>query len=571
MPARIELKQFMTSNRLCALVALWIVATANHSFWSLFHSANGAGAHTWLFAASLAIAVTAFNTLVLRLLSPGRSLRLMLSLMLLLAAITSWFMDTYGVGVDTDMMRNVLQTNPSEARDFVGWSLLWRLLWQAGLPMLLIWRVPLSDVTWLQSLRNYAVGALASVIVLLAVVRPLYVSYASFFRNQRTAEQLMAPGNVIRASIQLALKHQHAAMPFVVVGADAHRAQLTSSHKPMLTLVVVGETARAANFSLGGYQRPTNPQLQARDVLYFSNVHSCGTATAISVPCMFSELPRAEFKVDAADHRDTSLDILQRAGLIVNWVDNQDGCKGVCARVPTEDAVQNETTPCTDHECLDEVLWQALDKKLATLTADTVLVLHAMGSHGPTYHRRVPPKFVVFKPTCATERIETCSNEQIVNAYDNTILYTDHVLAGLIDRLKQRQDHVDSALIYVSDHGESLGENGLYLHGAPYVMAPDLQKHVPMLMWFSANTPDRLSLDLSCLRKQQAQPFTHDNLSHTLLGLNDVATNVYRPQLDLLKTCRSAGAASDTYASMPLRQPPLAHGLAEQHPSRANL
>jgi len=533
----------MTSNRLIFLAAMWIAATANHSFWMLLFSVNGTGARAWLFVASVAVALAAVNALILRLLSPGRSVRVMVSMLLLLAAVTSWFMDTYGVSIDTDMMRNLVQTNPVEVWDFIGWPLLWRVLWQAVLPIALVWQAPLRDATWPQAIAQYFVGLLVSLSVFLAVGMPMYASYASFFRNQRSAEQLLAPGNVIRAAGKLALKTRKASLPFVQVGVDARRH--TSPHsRPLLTVVVVGETARAANFSLGGYARVTNPELAKRDVLYFSNVHSCGTATAISVPCMFSDLPRNEFDPNAAERRDTVLDILQRAGLGVSWVDNQDGCKGVCDRIPNEQAVSAAAVTCNNHECRDDVLLLALDKKLSNITTDSVLVLHQIGSHGPTYFKRVPPEYEIFTPTCPTQRIETCTQQQIINAYDNSIAYTDHILAGLIDHLQQRQQQIDSAFIYVSDHGESLGEKGLYLHGEPYMIAPDFQKHVPMLMWFSADAPARLGIDVACLRGKVAQPFTHDYLAHTLLGINDVSTTAYRSQLDLLNGCRHAAVGT---------------------------
>jgi lipid A ethanolaminephosphotransferase len=527
----------MTANRLCMLVALWILLTANHAFWSLFFRVNGTAAQAWLFAVELAVSLLALNVAILRLLSPGRSLRIMLSLLVMLAAVTSWFMDTYGVAIDREMLRNVVQTNVREASDFIGWPLLWRLIWQAGLPILLIWNVPLPATGWLKSLWQYLVGLAVALVAVFVVALPQYVSYASFFRNQPDSYMLLAPGNVITAAVKLVKNNLNARRPFVVAGADAKRVAQTHS-KPLLTLLVVGETARAANFSLGGYARITNPLLQQRGVLYFSNVHSCGTATAMSVPCMFSDLPRDEFDVNGADHRDTVLDILQRAGLAVTWLDNQSDCKGVCARVPTEMAEKYDSTSCKNGECLDEALLHALDAKLATIKSDSVLVMHQMGSHGPSYYRRVPPDRIVFQPTCATERIEKCTNEQILNAYDNTIAYTDYILDGLIARLQQHQEQIDAVLIYVSDHGESLGENGLYLHGHPYAIAPEVQKHVPMIVWYSSGAPARLGLDAACLHSRLAESFSHDNLSHTLLGLNDVNTSVYRPQLDMLRGCR---------------------------------
>jgi lipid A ethanolaminephosphotransferase len=526
----------MTANRLCLLVAAWIVLTANSSFWRMLFKVQGPGSHTWLFAASLLVALIGLNLLLLRVLSPGRSLRVMLTLLLLLAVAAGWFMDTYGVAIDSDMLRNALQTDAAEARDFIGWPLLWRLLWQAGLPIALVWTVQLPQVSWLRSLRDYVLGLAAGLLLLFGAALPLYSSYASYFRNQDAARYLIAPANVVVGSTTLLRKTLRSNAPFVQVGLDAHRSGAPGS-KPLLILMVVGETARAANFSLGGYARPTNPLLQQREVYYFSKVRSCGTSTAVSVPCMFSGVPRAQFDLSHADRRDTVLDMLQRAGVQVTWIDNQSGCKRVCARVPYEVASSYHPTSCKDGECLDDALLYALDAKLAAVDRDALLVLHAMGSHGPTYYRRVPPQMAVFQPTCATERIETCTDAEIVNAYDNSIVYTDYVLAGLIDRLG-RNTQVDSVLLYVSDHGESLGENGLYLHGQPYLIAPDVQKQVPMLMWFSAGAMPRLGLDADCLRSRLALSASHDNIAHTLLGLAGVSTTVYRPALDSLRGCR---------------------------------
>ncbi|MEO6079508.1 MAG: phosphoethanolamine--lipid A transferase [Steroidobacteraceae bacterium] len=526
----------MTANRLCLLAAAWMVLLANSSFWHLLLKAQGTSGRTLLFAASMFAALLGLTLLLLRLLSPGRSLRVSLSLLLLLAACASWFMDTYGVALDTEMLRNVWQTNPAEAGEFIGWPLLWRLLWQAALPIAVVWIVPLPHSDWLRSLRDYALGAVAGLLLLCAAVLPMYASHVSYFRNQHGARHLIVPANVVLGSMTLLQGSLHREIPFVQVGVDAQRGRPPAG-KPLLLVVVVGETARAANFSLGGYARATNPLLQQRDVYYFSNAYSCGTSTAVSVPCMFSDLPRKEFDLSKAGRRDSVLDILQRAGLAVTWIDNQSGCKKVCDRIPQEAVATYHPASCSNGECLDEALLHALDAKLPAIDRDAVLLLHQMGSHGPAYYRRVPPQMAVFQPTCATERIETCSDRQIVNAYDNSIVYTDYVLAGLIDRLAADQ-HLDSVLLYVSDHGESLGENGLYLHGQPFLIAPAVQKHVPMLLWFSAGALPRLRIDTACLRNRLALPVSHDNLAHTLLGLADVTTSARRAELDSLQPCR---------------------------------
>jgi lipid A ethanolaminephosphotransferase len=528
----------LTANGLCLLVALWIVLTGNLSFWRQFQELQGAEQNAWVFAASLFLALVGLNLFLARLLAPGRLLKWTLTVLLLLSAVASWFMDTYGVAIDSGMIRNTVETNPAEARDFLGWPLIWRVLWQAALPAWLVWRAKLPMHTWLGASRHYLIGAAAGLILLFGAALPMYSSYASYFRNNDEARYLIAPANVLVGSVTLLRKARHNNVPFQQVGLDSKRKPPTSS-KPLLLLLVVGETARAANFSLGGYERPTNPLLQKQDILYFNNVRSCGTATAISLPCMFSDLPREEFDLSRADRRDNVLDVLQRAGLAVTWIDNQSGCKKVCDRIPNEIAEHYHPTSCRDGECLDDALLYALDAKLPKIKTDAVIVLHAMGSHGPTYHRRVPDDHQVFKPICPSERIEHCSDEQIRNSYDNSIAYTDFVLDGLIDRLKAASDQVDSVLLYVSDHGESLGEKGLYLHGQPYMIAPDVQKQVPMILWFSRQAGAHIGVNVDCMRQLTATPLTHDNLSHTLLGLLSVQTNLYRSTLDVSQTCRS--------------------------------
>jgi lipid A ethanolaminephosphotransferase len=533
-----NLRLLSSPNRLCLAVALWIVLACNVSFWHLFWQVQGFNARTALFAVSLLVALTGLNLLLLRLFSPGKLLRPVLTLLLVLAAAAGWFMDTWGVALDSEMLRNALQTNPAEARDFIGWPLLWRLLWQAGIPAAIIWYVWLPEAGWWRATRSWLAGCAAGIAMVFAAALPLYGHYVSYFRNEATARYLIAPANVVVGSIRLARKSLQVQGPHVQVGLDARRTASTAA-RPLLIVLVVGETARAANFSLGGYERETNPLLAQREVFYFTDVTSCGTATATALPCMFSDLPRGEFSLSAARRRDSVLDIVQRAGMTVRWIDNQSGCKGACERVPHELARSYHPGSCNDGECLDETLLHALEAQLPQVQGDTLLVLHAMGSHGPAYHRRVPERYAVFQPACNTARIETCADAEIVNAYDNTILYTDYILAGLIDRLTAVTDAVDPVLLYVSDHGESLGERGLYLHGQPFRMAPAVQKHIPMLLWLPSNGFGRLGIDPACLRNQLEKPYSHDHLAHTLIGLGGIETAAYRRNLDLLASCRS--------------------------------
>ncbi len=167
-----------------------------------------------------------------------------------------------------------------------------------------------------------------------------------------------------------------------------------------------------------------------------------------------------------------------------------------------------------------------------------------LGNHGPSYFRRYPPAFARFQPACESDDLRRCSPEQIVNAYDNAILYTDHVLASLVAKLQAASATVDTALLYVSDHGESLGEKGLFLHGMPWAVAPQEQTRGPMLMWMSEAWGRDTGLDIGCLRRRATAPAAHDHVFHTVLGLLDVGIEVYAPAFDLSAGCRGQAHAA---------------------------
>ena len=335
---------------------------------------------------------------------------------------------------------------------------------------------------------------------------------------------------------------------FAPFGEDAHKAAAwkTRTHKS-LTVIVVGETARAHNFSLNGYERATNPTLASvPDLVSFSRAFSCGTDTAQSVPCMFSGFGRRDYTYERAIHREGLLDILQRAGFGVLWRENQSGCKGVCARVPTEFVTTTQYRKFYElGNSFDENLLNGLQDRFDTFASDGVVVLHMMGSHGPAYYQRYPAAFEHFRPACKESQFSRCAREEIVNSYDNTIVYTDYVLSRLIDLLRASDSRgIATAMIYVSDHGESLGEANLYLHGIPHAIAPEVQKHIPMLFWLSPKFQTDFGVSIACLQQRKGEEISHDNLFHSVLGMLDVGTKVYDKKLDIFATCRGATPAA---------------------------
>ncbi len=285
-------------------------------------------------------------------------------------------------------------------------------------------------------------------------------------------------------------------------------------------------------------------RLAKEDVISFQHVTSCGTATAVSVPCMFSVLNHDNYNAITARHQEGLLDVLEHAGIDVSWKDNDGGCKGVCDRVE-HITIDPSKYPqqCAEGTCYDSVLLDGLENKVRNAKHDTVIVLHLIGSHGPTYFKRYPEKFRVFTPTCDTAEIQDCSQQALLNTYDNTIVYTDYILSRIISVLKTNDLQHNTALLYLSDHGESLGESGIYLHGLPYDIAPAEQKTVPMIMWMSPSYTEHHNINRECIVKNaENKEYSQDNLFHTILGMMSVTTKTYQPGMDILAGCENGTA-----------------------------
>lgn len=485
----------------------------------------------------------AFN-IVLTLLAVRPLLKPLLTLMFMISAGVAYFMSQYGVLIDAGMLRNFAETNATEVRDLLSLKLLAYILFLGVLPSWLLWKTPVIYRRWHRELISKVLAGVASAAVIGAVALVNYQGLSSLFRNHHELRLMVVPSNYIGASVgYLREQVKSANQPFVKVGEDAQRNPAWQTHgRKSLTVLVVGESARAENFGVLGYERDTTPKLNKEaGLIAFTDVHSCGTETAVSVPCMFSNMGRKNYDASTAKNEEGLLDVLKRAGLDVIWRDNQSGCKGTCDRVTMEN-VSNLKDPalCANSECRDEILLQGLQQFIDNLDKDTVLVLHQMGSHGPEYFKRYPKEYERFTPVCESNALNNCSRESIVNGYDNTLVYTDHVLSSLIDVLRSNQEKVDTAMLYLSDHGESLGEYNLFLHGTPYMLAPEQQKRVAMLAWFSDSYQKSFSVDTHCLQLSREKPLSQDNLFHSMLGLLEVSSKVYNPDLDMFAGCRGA-------------------------------
>ncbi len=467
-------------------------------------------------------------------------------LLLALVAASSYFMHTYGVVIDPTMVANVIHTDVQETQDLLAWPLAASLLLGFVLPGAWWWRQTLRPIKPWTLLLQQGGLSIASLLVCIAMLWLAFDDLASLMRNHKSVRYMINPFNTIYGLIDLSIgKAAQAQEPMKLLGQDAHLMSPPKGPEfSPIIILVVGETARAANFGLGGYARDTSPRLQALaaqgQLTYFSQVTSCGTNTQTSLPCMFSPLGREGF-LSQTGPSEGLLDVLQRAGLAVLWLDNQSGCKGVCDRIPNVNLRSQKVAGlCDADECFDDILLRQPPQYLETLPPDrraqgTVVVLHPMGSHGPAYYKRSPAAHKHFQPECTSHSLPQCPAEHLLNAYDNSIRYTDHFLAETIDWLSHQAG--PTALLYVSDHGESLGEKGLYLHGMPYRLAPLEQTHVPMVLWLSPAMQREQGWSMACIQAQSHQPFSHDHFFHTVLTLAQVGTQVANTRLDILSPC----------------------------------
>jgi len=508
-----------------------LVLFHNRSFFRHLLETYEAGAFDSLFVASVGFLLACLMFFLLNAIGIKKSLKPVLILVLLVSAVCSYFYNAYGVIIDTDMVRNAFETNSSEAFELFSLGFVWNLILLGVIPALVVAFVPLKKLSFrvelVRGLRNAVLSLGLMVLTLFGFNR----YYTSFFREHKPLRYYANPVTPIYSLI----KYMHIqlwpkpAPKSIHVGEDA--AIPPTDPMRELVILVVGEAARADHFQLNGYERETNPRLSQEEVISFQRVRACGTSTAISVPCMFSFKTKKSFSVEQARATENVLDVMAKAGVHVLWRDNNSDSKGVAVGLPFEDFRTKDHNPDCDIECRDLGMLDGLNEFInEKKEGDILIVLHQMGNHGPAYFQRYPESFEVFEPACRSNQLQSCSRQEIINAYDNALVYTDYFLSKVIEFLKgYDQAPFETAMIYIADHGESLGEGGLYLHGVPNIIAPSAQTHVPAIFWFGK----QFFIDRDHFALQAEKPISHENLVHTLLGLFEVDTHLYESDLDL--------------------------------------
>ena len=501
---------FKTQTRAILTVVAFIMLTGNTALFGRILEIYPLSLRNLPFLLSLVAFFSVLCALFFLVISHGKAARWILALFLIIASQAAYYMDKFGVIVDVVMIDNIMQTNPQEFAGLLTLSLVVRTIVLGIIPAWLVIRYfPKNDQSHAEfksrlKPRLKLLGVLA--LSLFVLVAPFTAGYASFWREHKITRFYANPTYTVYSVIKYATQQISIAkaVPLKQLAQDAK--MVGPVKRTELMIMVVGETARADRFSLNGYARETNPLLAKQNVVSLSNVKSCGTSTGVSVPCMFSSLGRKGYDKETALNQENALDVLFDHGVQILWRDNNSDSKGVATRMKYEDFKSPTLNPECAGECRDIGMLSGLEQYIeARKGKDILIVLHQMGNHGPEYYRRYPKQFEKFTPMCMTGELQNCTQQEIDNSYDNAILYTDYFLSNVIDLLKKYDDSHATAMLYVSDHGESLGEHGFYLHAAPYLIAPKEQTHVPAIVWMGKHFD---------YKKEQLMPYKDYALSH---------------------------------------------------------
>ena len=435
--------------------------------------------------------------------------KILLVLFFIINAVAVYFINTYSVIIDESMIGNVLNTNYSESSSFFSIKLVLYVVLLGILPSIFIIKAKIITVT----VKKFLVSISLTLLFLLTLAFANASNWLWIDKNSKTLGGLAMPWSYA-VNIPLFYIHQFKKNEKEILLPDA----TIKDNQKSVVILVIGESARSENFSLYGYPKNTNPLLSKIPNVSHFNATSDATYTTAGVKSivehentdeLYEILPNYLYR--------NNVDVIWRT---TNWGEPPVHIKNYQNR---EVLMPN----CKGDGCdYDGILLSGLKEQiLASKKNKILIVLHTSTSHGPTYSKKYPAQFEIFKPVCNSVELGNCSHTELVNAYDNTIVYTDYLLANVIEDLKQLQEY-KSAMIFVSDHGESLGENNLYMHGLPRSIAPKQQYEIPFIVWTSDN---------SARQMKPNKILTQNYVFHSVLNFLNIQSPVYKEQMNIFK------------------------------------
>ena len=426
-------------------------------------------------------------------------------------AIAVYFINTYGVIIDRSMIGNVLNTNYEESSSFFSFTLVLYIIFLGIIPSILLYRYTIVY----EKLKRFLMLTLLSLVFLLSLAYANATNWLWIDKNSKTLGALAMPWSYVVNTGRF-YSHKNKVNKKQILLPDA---SIKNNEKAVMVLVI-GESARSANFQLYGYKKHTNPLLSKMDDVYHFNAASCGTYTTAGVKCIL------EYK-DTGKLYEMLPNYLYRNGVEVIWRTTnwgeptvKIGDKDYLKRNDLKKLIENK-----DRAGYDEVLLAGLKERiLASKKNKILIVLHTSTSHGPTYNKKYPKEFETFTPVCESVELAECSHEELINAYDNTIVYTDYLLATLIKDLKQLSEY-KTAMIFLSDHGESLGENNLYMHGLPLSIAPEEQFDIPFIVWSSKGG----------IKVKNNEILSQHHIFHSVLDFLSIDSPIYDENMNIFE------------------------------------
>ena len=434
--------------------------------------------------------------------------KIMLIIFFIANSISLYFINTYSVILDESMMGNLINTNTTEATSYFSWKFVWYIVLFGLIPSIYIVTVKIKQEPLKRFFRNF----LISLGFILIMIFANATNWLWIDKHSKQLGGLALPWSYM-VNIPRYYTHQYQRNKKEIL---LPKATIKDINKAVVILVI-GESARRENFSLYGYTKETNPLLQQIDGLRHYTAASCATYTTAGVKCILEH-------EETSDLYEILPNYLFRNGVDVVWRSTNWGEPPLHISKQQHRETLLEMYNGENSE-YDEILLANLRGEITKSSSDKVLIiLHTSTSHGPSYNKKYPPQFETFSPVCQSVELSKCSNEELINAYDNTIVYTDYLLSNIIDTLKTLPEY-NSAMIFVSDHGESLGEKNLYMHGVPMSIAPKEQYEIPFIVWSS--TTEKQPKDLPSASQH--------NVFHSVMDFLSIDSEIYKEEMSIFE------------------------------------
>ncbi|MFD0989853.1 phosphoethanolamine--lipid A transferase EptA [Mariniflexile jejuense] len=432
----------------------------------------------------------------------------LLVIFFIINAIALYFINNYGIIIDETMIGNILNTNFEESSSFFSFSLILYLIFLGIIPSILIFKIKPINIPF----KKFLVHVFLTLIFLLSLAFANSKNWLWIDKNSKTLGGLVMPW-CYAVNTHLFYLHKNQKNKEQIL---LPKATIKDTKKSIVVLVI-GESARSKNFSLYGYKKNTNPLLSKISNVYSYKAESNATYTTAGVKSILEHKSSNKLYEILPNY-------LFRSNVEVFWKSTNWGEPTV--KIKNYQNKEDLKKLCVGNKCdYDEILLNGLKEQILTSKKNKILVvLHTSTSHGPTYYKKYPTEFNKFNPVCKSVELANCTQEELTNAYDNTIVYTDYILASLIEELKQIEEY-NSSLIYISDHGESLGENNLYMHGIPVSMAPKEQLEIPFIVWLSDGSR----------KLKENKMLSQHHVFHSILDFLAVGSPIYNEDMSIFK------------------------------------